>query len=113
MEATPKVGSPFGAATLAFDVSDQWSGVDLAGTPDPSVRRALHFDPVSDPAWQSPHGKQDGEHLNRDSHGSVDDTGIEIDVGVKFSFDEVGVAQGDGFELLGYFEERVAQIEFL
>lgn len=54
--------------------------------------------PVGEPSDHSGDHEEDGEHISGKSHGAIDDSTVEIDIGVEFSFDEVGVGQCDAFE---------------
>ena len=59
----------------------------------------MHFAPVSDPAGQTPDGEQHGEHLDWNSQCTIDHAGVEVDVRIEFSFDEVLIFQCYLFQL--------------
>ena len=61
--------------------------------------------PVGEPSDHSGDHEEDGEHISGKSHGAIDDSTVEIDIGVEFSFDEVGVGEGDAFEFDCDFDE--------
>src|SRR5436190_10221594 len=75
--------------------------IDLPRAGDLLRCREVHFTPVGDPARQTAQGEQHRKHLDRETHCSVDDARIEIDVRIEFPLDEVWVAEGRGFEFLG------------
>ena len=72
----------------------------------------MHFDPVCNPAGQSSHGKEDGEHLHRNPDGPINHARIEIHVGIQLSFDEVRVFECHCLELLSHFKEWILNVEF-
>ena len=51
--------------------------------------------------------EHDREHLYRKTHGLVDETRIEVDIGIELAADEVVVGQRDLFELERDVEQRV------
>ena len=63
-------------------------------------------DPTGDPS----DGEHHGEHVQRDSQGSQHDPGVEIDVGVQTTLDEVVVGQNGLLQLLGDVEQWVLTI---
>ena len=67
----------------------------------------VHFHPVRDPARQSPHGKQNRKHLHGNTQCAVDDAGVEVDIRIQSSLDEVRIVQGDFFQLLCDVEQRI------
>ena len=82
--------------TALFDGDElsRWStGIDLSWSPDPLVRRTVMFHPMCDPPGQPPHSEQNGEHLYGNADGPIDDSGIEVDIGVEAAFDKVTGAQ--------------------
>lgn len=79
------------------------AGVDLTRAVDLGGRVAAHFLPVGNPAGHPSEGEQHGEHIGGDAHRTVDDSTVEIDVRVKFALDEVGIVEGDFFQILGNF----------
>lgn len=68
--------------------------------------------PVSDPAYDTGNCEEDGVHVGWKSHGSVDKAAVEVDVGVKFSGDEVLVLKGDLFQLKGDLDQGLLAADF-
>src|SRR5690554_8231805 len=54
---------------------------------------------MCDPANSTRQGKDHGEHGSRDTHGLEDNAGVKVDVREQLSFDEVGIAECDFFQL--------------
>lgn len=50
---------------------------------------------MSKPSDNSRDHEKDGEHISREAHCFVNDTAVEIDIWIEFSFDEVWIAQGN------------------
>lgn len=86
-------------------VAGVMSDVVLSGPDDFVFGVIEELVPVGEPSDHSGDHEEDGEHIRWKSHGAVDDPAVEIDVGVKLSFDEVGVGEGDAFELDCDFDE--------
>lgn len=61
--------------------------------------------PVSKPSCDSGNHEQDGEHISWETHGLVDDSTIEVDIRVEFSFDKVRIAQCNSFEFDSDFNQ--------
>ena len=61
--------------------------------------------PMGQPSNHSRDHEQHGEHIGGEPHGSVDDSTVEIDVGVKLPLDEVGIRKGDPLQLHSDFNE--------
>ena len=71
------------------------------------MRIIAHLFPLRDPAWQAAQCKHDREHLGGNAHRPVDDAAVEIDVRVELALNEVFVAQGDLFQVLGDAQQGV------
>src|SRR5690606_19860578 len=85
-----------GSAPLDWDVLPLGgTGVDLTRTPDLCARVGDHLPVLRDPARQSAHREQRGEHRCREAHGLVDEAGVEVDVRVELALDEVVVVERD------------------
>jgi hypothetical protein len=69
------------------------------------------FFPLGDPAGHSADGEHDGEHVYRQADGFHDDAAVEIDIGVEFAFDEIGVFLREVFEFAGDVEEGIGHFE--
>jgi len=67
---------------------------------------------MRDPAGHSRNGEQDWEHVSGEAHGLVDDSGVEIDVGVQLSLDEVFILEGDLFKFDGDFDHIFLSYNF-
>lgn len=46
---------------------------------------------MGDPTCHSGNGEEDWVHISREPHGSVDESAVEVNVGVKLATDEVFV----------------------
>ena len=80
--------------------------VELAGPGDLRVL-VEHLLPVGQPARGARDGEEDGEHLEREPHGLVDEARVEVDVGVEPARGEVLVVERDLLELERDVEQRV------
>src|SRR5204862_4813731 len=89
---------------LAFGRAD----IDLPRTRDLLLRVGEHLLPLRDPAGGSRDREQDREDRYREPHRLVDQSRIEVDVGVELPSDEVIVRQSDSLELQGDVKERIA-----
>ena len=70
----------------------------------------MHLFPVGNPAGQAADGKHHREHVGGDTHGAVENAGIEVYVGVELAGDKVVVLQGGFFELERDFQQRVVDV---
>ena len=68
--------------------------------------------PVGNPSDDSGNGEEDGVHVSWETHGSVDESAVEVNVGVKFSGDKVLVFKGDLFEFKGDFDQGLLSADF-
>ena len=73
--------------------------VDLSWANDLILGVFNEFIPVSQPAGEAGQSEHDREHLSRDAEGLVDDTRVEVNVGVELALNEVLIAQRNFFEL--------------
>src|SRR5688572_20374406 len=64
-------------------------GVALLWTEDPILGIHRAFLPLRQPAGEAAHGEEDGEHLGRESERPIDDSGVEVDIGIQLPLDEV------------------------
>ena len=74
-------------------VSAGVSLVDLTRSHNLVIGVFDEFRPVSEPSGESGEGEKDGEHLSGDAEGLVDNSGVEVDVRVELSLDEVLVGE--------------------
>lgn len=79
-------------------VSAGVSLVDLTRSHNLVIGVFDEFRPVSEPSCESGEGEKDGEHLSGDAEGLVDNSGVEVDVRVELSLDEVLVGESDLLE---------------
>jgi hypothetical protein len=61
--------------------------------------------PVGNPSDNSGNCEEYGVHVGWEAHGSVDESTVKVNVGVKFSGDKVFVLEGDFFEFKGDFDQ--------
>ena len=87
------------------------SGVDLSRTIDSRGGIGVHFAPVGNPTGKPSDRKQHGKHLHRDSQCPIDHAGVEVDVRIEFSLDEVLILERDLFQLLRHVEQRIVQVK--
>ena len=57
------------------------------------------FVPMGEPSNDTRNHEENCEHVSREAHCFIDDTAIEVNIGIEFSFDEVRIGEGDTFEL--------------
>jgi hypothetical protein len=62
--------------------------------------------PMGEPSSESRESEEDSEHLSGDAEGLVDNSGVEIDVRVELSLDEVLVGESDLLEGHGNINHR-------
>ncbi len=105
--------SAVGALGEGDVIADGGAGVDLAWSVDAAGVIVALFAPVCEPAGESSECEHNGEHICGYAHGAVEDTAVEVDVGVEFSGDEVVVFEGNFFEVSGDFEEWIGDAEFV
>ena len=89
------------ALVLGHELSTGVALVDLAGTHNLVLGVLNELVPVSEPAGKTGQGEEDSEHLSGDAEGLVDHTGVEINVRVELSLNEVLVTQSNSFQLHG------------
>ena len=66
---------------------------------------------MRDPARGAAGGEDHGEQLGRNADGLEDDARVEVDVRVQVALDEIGIGQGDLFELHGQFQVRIVDAQ--
>ena len=81
--------------------------IHLPRSSDPFVGRAVHFHPVCNPTRQPPHREQDREHLHGNADRSIDNAGVEVDVGIQLPLNKVRIVESDRFEFLSHLEQRI------
>ena len=82
--------------------------VDLAGADDLVLGILNELIPMGEPSSETGQSEHDGEHLGGDSEGLVDNSGVEIDVGVQLSLDEVLVRESNSLKLHGDINHALA-----
>jgi len=80
--------------------------IDLARSDNLVIGVFHEFRPVSKPSSESRESEEDSEHLSGDAKGLVDNSGVEIDVRVKLSLDEVVIGERDLLEGHGNINHR-------
>lgn len=63
------------------------------------------FQPMGEPSSSSWNSEEDWEVVSGEAHSLVDDTTVEVDVGVKLSLDEEVITKSDSFKLNGNFNQ--------
>lgn len=81
--------------------------IDLPGTTDPGIGIVDHFFPVGNPARHAADGKEYGKHVDGETQGHVDETTIEINVGIELATDEVFILEYGLFETQGDVQKRL------
>src|SRR5437879_4984258 len=66
-----------------------------------------HLFPLRYPARGARNRKQDRKHSHGESHRLVDETGVEVDVGIELALDEVFILKSDAFAFESNFEKRI------
>jgi hypothetical protein len=79
----------------------------LLGADNLCVRVVQRFPPVGQIPSHSRNGKQHGEKLRREAHGTIYQSRKEVDVGVEATLDKVGVSAGNGLKLESHLDEGV------
>src|SRR5262252_8595761 len=89
--------------------------INLPRPRDLLLRIQKHFFPLRNPAGSSRNGEQNRKHSHREAHRLVDQTSVEIHVGIELALDEVFVLQRDALALQRDFEKRILahQVEYL
>src|SRR5712692_3682933 len=82
--------------------------IDLTGTGDLLLGIQKHLLPLRDPARRARNGEEDGEGGRRHPDRLVDESRVEVHVGIELALDEVVVLQGDPLELQRDIEQRVS-----
>ena len=62
---------------------------------------------MGDPAGKTGKREHHGEHIFRDTHGTIENTGVEVNVGIERTVDEVTVGKGGFFNPAGDIEQRI------
>src|SRR5258708_35873078 len=65
------------------------------------------FFPLRNPTGRAGNGEEHREHGHGETHGLINETGIEVHVGIELALDEVVVLKGDALALKGNFEQGV------
>ena len=70
------------------------------------LRVGDHLFPLRQPAGRPGYREQDGEHLGLEAHGLIDDSRIEIDVGIELALNEIFIFERDLLQLQGDVQLR-------
>src|ERR1700678_4030024 len=77
--------SKYAASLDCSVVLRRGTGVQLTRPADLHLGIGHHLLPVCNPACRAGDGEHDGEHGARNSQSAVDDSGIEVDVGIELA----------------------------
>src|SRR5258708_38774575 len=81
--------------------------IDLARACDFLLGVEEHLFPLRDPTGSARNREQDGKHGHWETHRLINETGVEIHVGIELALDEVFVFEGDALAFESDFQERV------
>jgi len=84
------------------------AGIHLPRSGNLLFRLGQHLVPLRQPSGRARNGEHDGEHLRTETHRLVDDSGVEVHVGIQFALDEVIVFQGDAFQFQSDVKSGIA-----
>ena len=62
---------------------------------------------MGDPSGHTRQSEQHREHISGEAHGSIDDSGVEVDIGEQFPLDEILIRKSDLFQLNGKLNQRL------
>ena len=94
-------------------VANGGASVNLSWSIDAAGGIVSLFTPVGQPAWQSSDSEHHSEHVGGNPHRSVEQSTVEVHIGVEFSADEVVVFEGDFFEVPSNFQQRIINAQFV
>src|SRR5437762_4240016 len=63
--------------------------IDLPGARNLLLRVQDHLLPLSEPTARSGNGEHHRKHIHRNFHALIDETGVEIDIGIEPPGDEI------------------------
>src|SRR5579872_6952348 len=69
--------------------------INLTGPGDFLLGVEQHLFPLRNPARGARDGEQHREHCDREAHGLVNQAGVEVDIGIEATRDEIIVFEGD------------------
>src|SRR5690349_1445474 len=81
--------------------------INLPGPRDFLFRIEEHLFPLRNPARSAGNCKQHRKHGHWETHGLVDQPGVEVHVGIELALDEVVVFEGNALALESDFQERI------
>src|SRR5690606_36348407 len=79
----------------------------LTWTADLVIWIGQHFVPLSNPAHGTSQGEDSGEQGGWDTNSALNDTRVEVYVGVQLAFDEVWIFQSNALQFHGQLEQRI------
>src|SRR5271165_2722096 len=91
-----------------FQLAMHHAGVNLTRTGNFLLRVLDQLVPLRQPAGCARDGEQHGEHLRLEAHGLVDDSGVEIHVGIQLASDKVIVLERYALQFDGGIQLGVA-----
>src|SRR3989339_1849993 len=71
------------------------------------IRVVQVFLPVGKPSGGSRNGEQDGEEVHRESHGLIDQSRIEVNIGIQLTLHEVFIFQSNSLQFQSEIKLRV------
>ena len=95
-----------------YEVTSVMSDVVLSRSNDLVFGVIEEFAPMGKPAYNSRNHEKDWEHIGGESHCLVNNSAIEVNVGVKFSFNEILVAKSDLFQFHCNFDKLFFACDF-
>src|SRR6202030_3853016 len=84
------------------------SEIDLARAGNFLLRIQQHLFPLRDPARSARNSKKDWEHRHGEAHRLINETRVEIHIGIEPARNEVFVLERDAFAFERNLDERVA-----
>lgn len=88
-----------------YVIASVMADVVLSGSDDLVFGVVKELVPVSKPANCPGDHEQNGEHISREAQSFVNDSAVEINVGVQFSFNEERIAESDAFQFNSNFDK--------
>src|SRR5690606_16831650 len=93
--------------TLSRYIALGWAHIQLTWTADLVIRIGQHFVPLRNPAYGTSQGEDSGKQGGWNANSTLNDTRVEVHVGVQFALDKVRIFQSDALQFHGQFEQRI------
>ena len=94
-------------------IADSRTRINLTRPIDATCFFVTLLTPVRQPAGQSSDGEHHGEHIGRNSHRTVQDTAVEIDVWIELAAHKIIVFQSHLFQVASDIKQRVGDTQFV